>query len=115
MVASSVYTTWLIIAYFSQVHQVLDEIHHVGRFPGVTLPGEQNVLGLLVVQHVLIRAIGHRVYVRRVIRSRLELIFRVILQSSTVELNLTPIPPGLVRSVNDSYIRPVNVLLFVWI
>lgn len=32
-------------------------------------------------QHVLIGAVGYRVYVRRVIRSRLELVFCVILES----------------------------------
>ena len=46
------------------------------------------MLDHLVVQHVLIGAVGYGVYVRRVIRTRLELVFRVILESTVEELNL---------------------------
>ena len=56
---------------------MLNEMHHIGSLAGVALTSEDDVLRLLVVEHVLVGAVGYRVYVWRVIRARLILVLGV--------------------------------------
>jgi len=54
---------------------VADNVHHVCRFSGHALTTENNVLGFIVMQNVLIGAVGHGENVRLIFRTAFRHVF----------------------------------------
>lgn len=63
--------------------EMLDRQPQVSGLAGEAFAGEDHVLWLLVVQHILVRTVCHSEDVRRILRSRLAVVFVVELLSET--------------------------------
>jgi hypothetical protein len=61
-----------VYCYLAKEQEVSQQMHHVRGLPRECLPGQEDMLWLLVVQHVLVGSVGHREDVRCIVRPGFE-------------------------------------------
>lgn len=72
----------VVLRYLAKEQEVSQQLRHVGGLARECLPSQEDVLWLLVVQHVLVGSIRHREDVWCIVRPGFELILGMELQDN---------------------------------